>query len=78
MKHRVGGLGLKKSTILSYSHTSDLLKQCGFAHPAEIPRGSPDVDSDPKGKSADRTNDVLTNSAVFARLVPCARSCCPP
>jgi hypothetical protein len=43
VKHWVGGLGLKKSTILSYSRTSNLLKQCGFAHPAEIPRGSPDV-----------------------------------
>jgi hypothetical protein len=78
MKHRVGALGLKKSTILSYSRTSDLLKQCGFANPAEIPRGSPGVDSNPKAKSANRTNDVPTNSAVFARLVPCTRSCCPP
>jgi hypothetical protein len=68
---------LKKSTILSYSRTSNLLKQCGFAHPTEIPRGSPDVDSDPKAKSAAQTNDVLTNSVVFVRLVPCARSCPP-
>jgi hypothetical protein len=52
---------LKKSTILSYSCTSNLLKQCGFAHPAKIPRGLPDVDSDPKAKSAAQTNDVLTN-----------------
>jgi hypothetical protein len=35
------------------------------------------VDSNLKAKSAARTNDVLTNLAVFACLVPCARSCPP-
>jgi hypothetical protein len=39
---------VSRGSILSCLCTSNLLKQCGLAHPAEIPRGLPYVDSNPK------------------------------
>jgi hypothetical protein len=59
-----------KSLLHYCSRTSDLLKQCGSAQPAEAPRARLTLIPIRWLNLSLETNDELANSAVFARIIP--------
>jgi hypothetical protein len=64
-------VGWDLKSLLHYcSRTSDLLKQCGSAQPAEAPRARLTLIPIRWLNPSLETNDELANSAVFARIVP--------